>query len=445
MAVKTAESESNTDKLKKDLISQFNKQFPDSPLEQMNESNLAEVPGWMTTGNYALNWIVSKDMYKGLPMGRVILFTGDPGSGKSMIALSMMREKDIDLIVYMDSEGGGVTEDFADFLGIDTSKILYTPIDTVEDLIGRMEKVIDTIEKNKSSKNVLMVIDSISMLTTEREKDPNGGADMGAKAKLTRQFFRTYARKMQKLNIACVMTAHLTENIGGYGPTKTVAGGTIMGYMPSIEVRFTRNNKDSEMEQSAVGTSMVKIRGEIIKSRFGTQGKRVNFDLSMQSGLDEYAGLGDILKDYGFMIPASADLEGQIEEKKVPKKSSGWWMFKPWDNPVTERLFKKMQDEGLTSSGKFREKQVKDFCAEHEWFRDDVAYLLSSIYDRNLVSETEIVENAEKLLVEDNATPISGDVSEIVDEKVEEPKKPAKKTTAKKSTAKSDVKVTKVK
>lgn len=70
------------DKLKTDLISQFNKDFPDSPLEQMNESNLADVPGWMTTGNYALNWIISKDMNKGLPMGRVILFTGDPGSGK---------------------------------------------------------------------------------------------------------------------------------------------------------------------------------------------------------------------------------------------------------------------------------------------------------------------------------------------------------------------------
>lgn len=166
---------SDTDKLKSDLISQFNKQFPDSPLEQMNESALADVPGWMTTGNYALNWIISKDMYKGLPMGRVILFTGDPGSGKSMIAMSMMKEPTIDLIVYMDSEGGGVTEDFAKFLGIDTSKILYTPIDTIEDLISRMEKVIDIIEKNKSAKNVLMVIDSISMLTTEREKDPNGG------------------------------------------------------------------------------------------------------------------------------------------------------------------------------------------------------------------------------------------------------------------------------
>lgn len=72
----------NLDKLKSDLINQFNKEFPDSPLEQMDESNLAEVPGWMTTGNLALNWIISKDINKGLPMGRVILFTGDPGSGK---------------------------------------------------------------------------------------------------------------------------------------------------------------------------------------------------------------------------------------------------------------------------------------------------------------------------------------------------------------------------
>ena len=114
---------SDSDKLKKELISQFNKDFPDSPLEQMDESALADVPGWMTTGNYALNWIVSRDMYKGLPMGRVILLTGDAGSGKSMIALSMMREEDIDLIVYMDSEGGGITSDFADFLKIDTSSI----------------------------------------------------------------------------------------------------------------------------------------------------------------------------------------------------------------------------------------------------------------------------------------------------------------------------------
>lgn len=439
----------NLSKLKKDLISQFNKDFPDSPLEQMDESSFADVPGWMTTGNYALNWIISKDMNKGLPMGRVILFTGDPGSGKSMIALSMMREPSIDLIVYMDSEGGGVTEDFAKFLGIDTSKILYTPIDTIEDLITRMEKVVDTIEKNKSTKSVLMVIDSISMLTTEREKDPKGGSDMGAKAKLTRQFFRTYARKMQRLNIACVMTAHLTENIGGYGPTKTVAGGTIMGYVPSIEVRFTRNNKDSEQEQSAVGTSLVKIRGEIMKSRFGTHGKRVNFDLDMEKGLDPYAGLSDILRDYGFLIPAASDLDSQIEEKSVPKKSSGWWVFKPWDNELTQELYQLLKEKELAPSGKIREKDVKTFCAEHDWFRDKVAYLLSSIYERNLASKTDVevmTKDAVDTLAssEDSVSPeLAGKSTEEIEESIKAEEKP-KTTAKKKTTSKKDVKVTKV-
>lgn len=415
------------DKLKNDLINQFNKEFPDSPLEQMDESSLADVPGWMTTGNYALNWIISKDMYKGVPMGRVILFSGDPGSGKSMIALSMMREPSIDLIVYMDTEGGGVTKDFASFLGINTKKILYTPVDTIEDLIKRMEKVIDTIEKNKSTKNVLMVIDSMSMLTTERERDPNGGADMGAKAKLTRQFFRTYARKMQRLNIACVMTAHLTESIGGYGPSKIVAGGTIMGYMPSIEVRFAKVNAESETEQSAIGTSMSKIRAEIIKSRFGTHGKRVKFDLDMERGLDPYAGLFDILKDYGFIVTAASDLEEQIKNKDILKKSNGWWMFRPWDNSLSEGLFKEMQDKGICKTGKFREADVKRFCAEHEWFRDKVAYLLSSIYDKSLITQDDLLDGVKDALISGESMLDGTNTVDDFDIPVEKPSKKKKK------------------
>jgi len=425
------------DKLKNDLINQFNKDFPDSPLEIMENSAMAEVPGWMTTGNYALNWIISKDMYKGLPMGRVILFSGDPGSGKSLIALSIMREPSIDIIVYMDTEGGGVTKDFASFIGINTKKVLYTPVDTVEDLIKRMEKIIDTIEKNKSSKNVLMVIDSMSMLTTERERNPEGGADMGAKAKLVRQFFRTYARKMQKLNIACVMTAHLTETIGGYGPSKTVAGGTIMGYMPSIEIRFAKVNAESELEQSAVGTSMSKIRAEIMKSRFGTHGKRIKFDLDMERGLDPYAGLFDILKDYGFIVTAASDLEEQIKNKDVPKKSNGWWMFRPWDNSLSEGLFKEMQEKGICKTGKFREADVKKFCAEHEWFRDKVAYLLSSIYDKSLITQDDLIDGVKNALT--NGESMLDSINTVDDFDT-----PVEKSSKKKKKDSDDVQVVKV-
>lgn len=383
---KTGEKMAETDKLKDELMKQFNKDFPDAPLEQMDESSLAKIPGWITTGNHALNWAISKDINKGLPMGRVVLLTGDPGSGKSMIALSMMRDEDIDLIVYMDSEGGGVTEDFAKFLGIDSSKILYTPIDTVEDLINRMRKVIDIIEKNNSAKSVLMVIDSISMLSTDKEKDPNAGEDMGRRAKVSRSFFRQNVRKMQKLNICAVATAHLTSNIGGYGPAQIVSGGSILGYVPSVEVRFSRVNKDSDVEKSARGGQMIKTRAEIIKSRLGTLGKRVSFDLDMRYGLDPYAGLVDILRDYEFIIPGSADLDKQIEDESVPKRSTGWWVFKPWDSR-SKTLFEYMKEKELAPSGKFREKDFGKFLADDKEFFDMVAKLMTIIEEEEEIKE----------------------------------------------------------
>lgn len=421
--------------LRDDLIKQFNAQYKESPMEIMSESDLAKVPGWITTGNYALNWIISKDMFKGLPMGRVTLLTGDAGSGKSMIALSMMREPSIDLIVYFDSEGGGISDDFAKFLGIDGSKILYQPMNTIEELKAKMGLVIDIIEKNKTKKNILMVIDSISMLTTERELDEKGGMDMGNKAKQTREFFRSYIRKMQKMNIACVMTGHLTSTIGGYGPSKEVTGGTILQYAPSAEVRFARVNKDSEIEKSALGASMVKIRAEIVKSRFGTLGKRVSFDLDMEKGLDPYAGLFDILRDYEMITPVLKDWDAQIEEKKVGKSSTGWWAFIPWKNAKLKSIYDKMITEDLTKSGKWREKQLKDFCRDNEWFMKDVQECLQAIYEEDYIPEEEIEdEETFEALAAEEAALESTEVSESSDqvlEDIQEEKSKTKKSKAK--------------
>jgi RecA/RadA recombinase len=574
--------EKDLDKLKKELMAQFNKEF-DSPLEVMSESSLANIPGWISTNNYALNWAISKDIFKGVAMSKVALFSGDPGAGKSMIALSMMGGKDLDLIIYFDSEGGGITTEFAEFLGVDPTKILYSTVDTVEDLIAKLEKTIDVVSKNKQNKNILMIIDSISMISTEREVDPNGGADMGcytpdtlvptlaqddktiinkhineiklddkvlthlnswekvtkiftytkeekpelieiesvdgdiikltpnhrllvshdsnilwieassiletdllqkmphdffdvivgkddiinkaaidiyksvgiksikkientdnvydlevegahtyctgdniighnSKARLLRQFFRTYIRKLQKLNIATVITAHLTENIGGYGPAKVVSGGTSLGYAPSVEVRFSKVNAESETERNAIGTSMVKIRAEIIKSRFGTTGKIIKFDLDMERGLDLYAGLFDIMRDYGFIIPAASDLEKQIEEKNIPKKSTGWWIFKPWDNEKTIELYNKMQEKGLTSEGgKFRENKIKEFCADNKWFLDDVSAVLASIYDKKDLEQD--LDN------EDLLDSLANGADVLNEESEDKSKKSRKKTT----------------
>ncbi len=40
---------------------------------------------WVSTGNHALNYLISGDFNKGVPLGKVTVFAGESGSGKSYI------------------------------------------------------------------------------------------------------------------------------------------------------------------------------------------------------------------------------------------------------------------------------------------------------------------------------------------------------------------------
>ena len=539
------------DKLTKELINSFAKDFPNNPLVPMADEEYGHIKGWIDTSNYALNWIISKDLKKGWPVGRVSLLVGDPSTGKTAVSISAMRDKTIDLIVYLDSEGGGADASFAEFLGADPEKILYSPVDTVEELKVKMGKVIDIIEKNKSTKKVLMVIDSISMISTEKELDPSKGcympstivptdkgdkkiseiqigdkvlthlgeykevelvwkhsgkkeivyittpdetialtpnhrllvrrndhliwlpaeeltlkdklnrlkdvgkyqiispdyentflesgyepvdiegiekitnneelvydltvkdhktycvqdrivghnSDFGAKAKLTREYFRSYIRKIQKLNICALFTAHYTQNVGQmYGPQKVIAGGTILKFAPSLIVELSHNTKENEVEKSAKGASIVGLKAKILKSRLGTFGKQMEFELDLNKGLEPFSGLFNVLKDYGIIIPAASDLEAQVADKKIPARSTGWYTFTPWEYPELFEFFTKK----IRKSGKFRESEFNEFSKEHE---NELINLYQQALDKATFSkeeqedeeQQEINETAEKI------------------------------------------------
>ncbi len=40
---------------------------------------------WVSTGNYALNYLISGNFHKGVPLGKVTVFAGESGAGKSYI------------------------------------------------------------------------------------------------------------------------------------------------------------------------------------------------------------------------------------------------------------------------------------------------------------------------------------------------------------------------
>ena len=62
---------------------------------------------WVSTGNYALNFRISSDFNKGVPLGKVTVFAGESGAGKSYICSGNLvkhaQEAGI-FVVLIDSE-----------------------------------------------------------------------------------------------------------------------------------------------------------------------------------------------------------------------------------------------------------------------------------------------------------------------------------------------------
>lgn len=308
--------------IEKSLIQNINKKFgEDNPMIQLREGGEYGSPrGWVDTGIYSLNWIISGDINGGWPGGRISELDGDPGTGKSLLCNMAMKDPTVDLIIYFDTEAA-MNTDFLNFLGVDISKILYQPIDTIEQLTEVCQEVLTTIIANKQkNKKILMIVDSIALASTEKEMDPEKGSDMGYKARELRKFFRVYARKIEKYNIAMLVTNHYTQKIGVmYGPSKVTTGGTALPYAASVRVDLKVEELDIDKKMEAVGASSVTLRATTMKNRCFSPRRRIFFVLDFERGVHRYSGLLKILENLG-----------------CTTKSGGWYTLPAWN---TEKKF----------------------------------------------------------------------------------------------------------
>ena len=58
---------------------------------------------WISTGSYALNYLISGDFHKGVPLGKVTVFAGESGAGKSYFCsgnvVKQERVEDVMIVV----------------------------------------------------------------------------------------------------------------------------------------------------------------------------------------------------------------------------------------------------------------------------------------------------------------------------------------------------------
>ena len=290
---------------------------------------------WISTGNYALNYLVSGDFHKGVPLGKVTVFAGESGSGKSYFCagniIKAAQEQGI-FVVLVDSENA-LDQDWLERLDVQTSedKLLKLNMSMIDDVA----KTVSTFMTDYKAMNeeerpkVLFVIDSLGMLLTPTDVDQfqkgDMKGDMGRKPKALTSLVRNCVNMFGSHNVGLVATNHTYASQDMFDPDDKISGGQGFIYASSIVVAM----KKLKLKEDEDGNKVSDVRGiraacKVMKTRYAKPFEGVQVKIPYERGMDPYSGLVDLFEKQGLLVKDGNRLkyvDGKGEEHKEYRKN----------------------------------------------------------------------------------------------------------------------------
>lgn len=267
---------------------------------------------WISTGNYALNYLVSGDFNRGIPLGKVTVFAGESGSGKSYICsgnLVRHAQQQGIYVVLVDSENA-LDEDWLKALGVDTAedKLLKLNMSMIDDVAKAISQFVANYKAlpEEDRPKVLFVIDSLGMLLTPTDVNQFEGGDlkgdMGRKPKALTALVRNCVNMFGSLNIGMVATNHTYASQDMFDPDDKISGGQGFIYASSIVVAM-RKLKLKEDEDGNKTSDVLGIRSacKVMKTRYAKPFESVQIKIPYSTGMNPYSGLLDLFEKSGIL------------------------------------------------------------------------------------------------------------------------------------------------
>jgi RecA/RadA recombinase len=267
---------------------------------------------WISTGNYALNYLISGDFGKGVPLGKVTVFAGESGAGKSFICsgnLVRHAQQQGIYVILIDTENA-LDEAWLHALGVDTSedkllKVNMAMIDDVAKMISEFAKEYKTLPEGERPK-VLFIVDSLGMLLTPTDVNQFEAGDMkgdlGRKAKSLTALVRNCVNMFGNLNIGMVCTNHTYASQDMFDPDDKISGGQGFIYASSIVVAMRK----LKLKEDEDGNKISEVKGiraacKIMKTRYAKPFEGVQVKIPYETGMNPYSGLVDLFEGKGLL------------------------------------------------------------------------------------------------------------------------------------------------
>lgn len=269
--------------------------------------------GFVPTGSFALNKVISGSYTKGIPIGMITQFHGEASTAKTVFLTHILREAQAlnYHTMLIDSENA-FNSTFSQSLGLDPTKLIYATPETLEDCFQVMHDTILAIRESDPNTPIIIGYDSIAVSPTraelESENYENNNMEGAVRAKLTGSALRSLNTILRKYKVGLVIINQIRNKVGVmYGdPTTTAAGGKSLDYYLGVNLRCV-SNKTSDLLKDDNGNA-IGIKGDIVnkKNKVSLPFRECEFELLYDKGLNKFAGLSKFLEQDGLLSRAGA-------------------------------------------------------------------------------------------------------------------------------------------
>jgi RecA/RadA recombinase len=317
----------------------------------LSESKFFNAKDMIQTAVPMINVALSGKLDGGLTPGLTV-FAGPSKHFKTAFALllakSYLEKYDDAVVLFYDSEFGS-PQSYFDSFGIDTSRVIHTPITDIEQLKHDSMAQFNNIERGD---HLIVIVDSVGNLASKKEVedalDGKSVADM-SRAKQLKSLFRMVTPHLTLKDIPMVVVNHTYKEIGLY-PKDIVSGGTGVYYSAdNIYIIGRQQEKDGT---EVTGYNFI-INVE--KSRHVREKTKIAIEVSYEGGISKWSGLMDVALEGGFVTKpsngwyAKAGSEEKIRLKDTYTKE--FWIPILADKQFQEFIEKKYKNSGSNLMG----------------------------------------------------------------------------------------------
>ena len=254
-----------------------------------------------------------------------------------LMASAYLEAHEDAVMLFYDSEFGSPQSYFEAF-GIDTDRVLHTPITNIEelkfDLVGQLEEL-DPEDK------VIIVIDSIGNMASKKELedalDEKSVADM-SRAKALKGLFRMTTPYLTMKGVPLIAVNHTYKEIGLF-PKDVVGGGTGI-YYSADNIWILGRQQDKKGTEIQGYHFVINVE----KSRYVKEKSKIPITVSWDGGVRSYSGLLDVALAGSYVTKPSngwyARVDGETGEIGAKVRYDATLEKEFWDPIFAETDFK---------------------------------------------------------------------------------------------------------